>query len=305
VKIPAESIAPRISLVIPTFNRADQLVACLQSLSRDFPADGEVIIVSDGGDRDQFPELHQFQDVLNLTVMHVEHRGPSHARNQGLERVRAPIVLFLDDDCLVQPGWLERLAASVSLAPPIAAAGKTLNGLPESVCASTEQLILDISELNQHLRNEEPLYYPSNNIAFPVAQLRQLGGFDTNFRTSEDRELCRRWSRAGYRMVKATDAVIKHAPRSNLTRFWRKYVAYGEGAARFHEASPENWFRESVAYHLCIPGLAARQIKQHRLKRGTRIFALLALWEIATVVGYLRHKWARCKFRRIRNDRRP
>ena len=284
---------PRISIVIPTFNRGVQLQVCLDALSRGFPPDAETIVVSDGGDRAAFPDLSRFEKTLNLRVVHAEHGGPAHARNRGLEHARAPIVAFIDDDCLPQSGWLDRIAGSVALDPPTAAGGITLNGLPENVWSAAAQLILDMGERDQRERNYDPVFYPTNNIAFPTESLRGIGGFDSAFRTSEDREVCRRWLQAGYRLVKAPDAVLAHAPQLDLARFWQRCAAYGSGAAQFHGSSGQPWHRESLAFHARVPCLAAAETRHEKLRRRVAIFAVLLLWELANLLGFIKQTWYR------------
>jgi GT2 family glycosyltransferase len=267
------------------------LLACLTALADDVPANTEVIVVSDGGDQAIFPDLSGFEAKLNLTVIHAEHGGPAHARNIGLRAAKGPVVAFIDDDCVPHPGWLERLTEAVSLDPPVAAGGTTLNGLPGDLYAETAQLILDVGERDQRQRRYEPVFYPSNNIAFPLAPLVAIGGFDPTFKTAEDRELCRRWLRAGYRLVKAADAVIEHSPRMNLRGFWRKYVTYGSGAAQFHGGPGEQWLHNSLGFHIRIPKLAAAQMSQSNIKRRVAIYAMLLVWEAASTTGYLQQKW--------------
>ncbi len=282
---------PTISVVVPTYNRSAQLRSCLTGLATDIPSCTEVIVVSDGGDRAIFPDLSEFELKLNLTVIHTHHAGPAHARNTGLKASRAPVVAFIDDDCIPRPGWLKRLTERVCLDPPVAAGGLTLNGLPGNICAETAQLILDIGELDQRQREFGPLFYPSNNIAFPKDPLVAIGGFDSAFTTSEDRELCRRWLQAGFGLIKAVDAVISHSPQMNLRRFWRKYVSYGSGAARFHGGYHERWLLNSLGFHLRIPKLAATEMSQRNIDRRTMIYAMLLVWEAANAIGYFKHKW--------------
>lgn len=244
-------------------------------------------MVSDGGDQKRFPDLGQFKDQLKLTVIHAEHGGPASARNHGLAVVKAPLVLFLDDDCLPEAGWVEAIAAAVQLDPPRAVGGKTLNGLPENSYATAAQLILDLVERDQQARSYPAFFFPSNNIAFPTQALRQLGGFDVNFRTSEDRELCRRWLQAGYSLIKAPEAVLKHSPDLNFARFWSTYSSYGEGAAQFHQAPEEDW-GNIFAYHFRIPSLLAAEFRENPHLGRMRITLLIVAWEFANLAGYIK-----------------
>jgi len=282
----------RISVVVPTFNRPQQLKKCLQGLNVDFPGDAEVIVVSDGGDRALFPDMSTFASQLNLKVIHADHGGPAAARNIGLAEVRAPIVLFLDDDCIPEPGWVEQMTSSVSLNPPVAAGGRTVNGIPDCVYAKTFQLILDLVERDRQNRHYPEFFFSSNNIGFPTSALRAIGGFDSSYLTSEDRELCRRWKHSGYELKTNPDAILAHAPRMDFKRFWRKYVAYGEGAARFHNDADENW-NLTFAYHFRIPKLLWSEMSEKKLNKRFRICLLVLVWEVANLVGFLKGRLKR------------
>jgi GT2 family glycosyltransferase len=284
------NILMRISIVIPTLNREEPLQACLEALNVCFPADAEVIVVSDGGDPESFPDLQRFREKLNLKVIHAEHGGPASARNHGLQVVSAPVVLFLDDDCVPDPDWVETMAAAVKQDPPVAAGGKTLNGLPDNLYAVTSQLILDLAEHDRIIRNYPVFYFPSNNIAFPTLALRKLGGFDVKYRTSEDRELCRRWLQAGHQLVEVPEGVLKHAPDLNFSRFWIKYSSYGEGAALFHQDPDEDWGL-TFAYHARIPALLTAEFRQSRPPRRLGICLLILAWEFANLVGYIKGRF--------------
>ena len=295
-KLPQIAVCPqpdafRVSVIIATLNRPVQLQECLQALAVGFPEDSEVIVVSDGGDKTRFPDLSRLVNPLNLKLIHVEHGGPAHARNQALRLVNSPIVVFLDDDCLPHTDWLENLISSVSLDPAVAAGGKTLNGLPENVFATAAQLILDVGERDQRERNYGPLFFSSNNLAFPTAALKALNGFNPEFRTAEDREICRKWLMAGNRLVKAPEAVLSHLPQLDYRRFWTKFMAYGRGAAKFHRSSASNWRDESIAFHLRVPVLASREMSDQGIKRRFSMYALLAVWELANLTGFLKEKW--------------
>lgn len=289
----------RISVIIPSYNRSEPLQACLSALAVEFPADAEVIVVSDGGDQAKFPDLERFNDRLNLVVIHAEHGGPAHARNVALEQARGVIVAFIDDDCLPEPGWLEFVASAVGSDPDLAVGGKTINGLPDNICAVAAQLVLDLAERDQQNRNYPAFFYPSNNLAFPSAALRSIGGFDTRFRTSEDRDLCRRWLKSGRRLEKAPAAVLYHAPDMNLAGFWRKYVTYGEGAARFHEDPGESW-NLTFAYHFRIPSLLLQEFREGSYRHPFRLALMMVLWEFANLVGFIKGRFHRRNSQTVR-----
>jgi GT2 family glycosyltransferase len=284
-----------ISVVIPTYNRWDRLLDCLEALSVDFSAESsenflseaEVIVVSDGGDREHMPDLGRFEASLALRVIHAEHAGPGAARNQGLAAARGRLVAFTDDDCLPQPGWLRAFVDASMRHPDAGLGGRTVNGLPDNVYSEAAQMVLDLVEMDQVRRNYPAFFFASNNIAFPTGKLHALGGFDPDYRTSEDRELCRRWRRQGWELVKVEGARVAHAPMLDFRSFWAKISHYGEGAARFHKDPSEGW-RKTLAWHLRMPALAWLYLRTNRPRRPLALIGLLMLWEVANLHGFVK-----------------
>lgn len=277
----------RISVIIPTLDRPAPLAACLDALAASFPEDAETIVVSDGGTADLRALVTRFVEPLRLRLIAVEHGGPAAARNRGLAVAGGEIVAFTDDDCRPTPGWLRSLAAGVVLSPPRAVGGTTRNGLPANAYADAMQLVLDLLSRHDRAAARRERFLASNNFAFPTEPLRRLGGFDESFLTAEDRELCRRWAAAGYELGRVPAAVVAHDPQLDLIGFVRKFIAYGRGAARFHASGVNPSLRESVAFHLRLPRLLVPEMRRRGALRGASIVALLVLWEIANLAGFL------------------
>src|SRR5262245_16337295 len=95
-----EGIAPRISVVLPTANRAALLRLALGALARQSVARSvfEVIVVDDGSSDATSEVARAFQDRMALRYVHQPQGGISRAKNRALRVATAPIVLFLDDD---------------------------------------------------------------------------------------------------------------------------------------------------------------------------------------------------------------
>jgi hypothetical protein len=85
--------------------------------------------------------------------------------------------------------------------------------------------------------------------------------------------------------------MLAHAPRLNLASYWRQFVRYGEGAARFHKLPPDKWRKESLAFHLRVPLLALAELSEQKLRRRGTLLVLLVVWELANFTGYLKGKW--------------
>lgn len=273
----------RISVVIATRDRPGALATCLEALARSFPDGAETIVVSDGTRRPS--GLDSLAEHLRLRVFHTGHAGPAAARNLGLAEAHGEVVAFTDDDCVPHADWLSTLTAAVS--PGQAAGGTTLNGLPSNPYADASQLILDLIAEHQRAAYGARRFFPANNIAFPTQDLRDIGGFDESFRTAEDRDLCRRWLRAGHDLRHVPEAFVEHYPTLDLPGFVAKFYAYGRGAAQFH-SSRNGSLRESAAFQRRLPALLAPVAARRGLVTGTQLVGLVGLWELASLAGYLR-----------------
>ncbi len=102
-----EGRAPLLSVVVCTFNRAEQLPACLEALSAQTISDSmQIIVVDDGSSQDVASVVAAYDvEFIELGTNH----GLSFARNVGIERSSAPIVAFTDDDIIAPPDWCQRL----------------------------------------------------------------------------------------------------------------------------------------------------------------------------------------------------
>lgn len=102
------SIAPKVSVIIPTYNRGNQLRICLKSLQEQSFKNFEVIVCDDGS-TDNTPEvIEEFKDLLDLEyIQDVNFGGPARPRNNGLKKAKGEIIAFLDSDDWWYPNKLE------------------------------------------------------------------------------------------------------------------------------------------------------------------------------------------------------
>ena len=105
----------KVSVIIPTYNRAHLIGETLASVLAQTLADFEIIVVDDGSDDDTERCLAPFRD--RLTYRRIEHSGASAARNAGLEIARGQYIAFLDSDDLWEPQFLERMSVVLDSAP--------------------------------------------------------------------------------------------------------------------------------------------------------------------------------------------
>src|SRR4030067_2483611 len=102
-----------ISIVIPTYNRASFLCKSIMLIAEQDIQNWEVevIVIDDGssdGTEGMMQEIQQ-EGRLNLKYIRQKNQGPAVGRNKGIQEARGAIIVFVDDDSFVQPGWLTEL----------------------------------------------------------------------------------------------------------------------------------------------------------------------------------------------------
>ena len=285
---PPSSPPPGFSVIVPTFNRPDQVASLLRSLSElDYPRDRfEVIIVDDGGDHDLEAVVAPFRLTLDVRCLRQSNAGPAAARNAGAAAARGEFIAFIDDDCRAHPNWLCRLAAAVRDDPAALVGGRSRNALARNPFACASQLIIDV--VHRHFNHDarRAVFFPSENMAARRRRFQEIGMFDPTFRWSEDRDLCDRWAARGWPLVVAPDALVDHAHVMGLAGFVRQHFGYGRGAWRFHRARAERGSGrlkvEGGFYLRCF----RQAFRDHPVHRAMLLATLLVLWQIANTAGF-------------------
>ncbi|MBW4621278.1 MAG: glycosyltransferase [Cyanosarcina radialis HA8281-LM2] len=280
------------SIVIPTYNRPDRLKSCLQALSQlDYPRDRfEVIAVDDGSSIALNSVVEPFQSQLQLTLWRQENAGPAAARNAGAAMAKGQFLVFTDDDCMPATNWLTALSDRLATSPQSLIGGQTLNALPDNVCSTASQLLIDYLYEYYNANSDRAHFFASNNFAMPTAAFRAIGGFDTTFplAAGEDREFCDRWLHAGYTMAYAPEVQIYHAHHLTLKSFWKQHFNYGRGAFCFHQLRAQRGQQrlqvEPLSFYFNL--LTYPFVRSSSYLSTWRLAVLLFISQVANIAGF-------------------
>ena len=278
---------PFVSVIVPTYNRPRQLATCLQALAQlDYPRYRfEVIVVDDCSDTPLEPVILPFRSRMNLMLLKQANAGPAAARNIGAKQAQGEFLAFTDDDCAPAPDWLSALAQRFAATPDRIIGGRTINKLSNNIYACTSQLIVDIVYRHFNADPNAARFLTSNNMAVPAKRFRELGGFNVDFRTSEDRELCDRWLFHGYRMTYAPEAVVYHAHDLNLWGFCKQHFGYGRGAYHYNRIRAVRGsgnLREEMKFHFNWRNWLLYPLTQVKSRQAF----YLAVWQVANTAGF-------------------
>ena len=286
---------PFFSIIIPTYNRPDQLTACLQALTLlDYPPTRfEVIIVDDGSPVSLEPVVNELAENINIKLIRQTNAGPATARNFGATQARGELLVFTDDDCLPATDWLRAFAQQVIAHPNSLIGGHTINALPNTRFSTASQTLVSYLYDYYGANNKESSFFTSNNLAVLRTEFQALGGFDTNFplAAGEDRDFCIRWSEAGKQMVYAPRALVYHTHAMTLRSFWRQHFNYGRGAFNFHRQrahrNREPIRIESIGFYL---NLLLYPFSKMNATQASSITGLLFLSQVANAAGFFRER---------------
>ena len=286
---------PFISIVIPTYNRPQQLASCLKAIDAlTYPRDRfEVIVIDDGSHTPLDSIVDKFSDLMAVRLISQSNEGPASARKRGAAEAQGDFLVFTDDDCTPSPEWLNAFAEAFRDGSECGVGGRTVNKLADNPYSAASQLLLDYlyEYFNQNV--EDAKFFASNNMAFPRKAFWDSGGFDTRYRqaAAEDRELCDRWVSQGRRLRYAPEALVSHAHPLTLTTMWRQHFTYGRGAFAFHRMRAERGGGpvrvEPLSFYL---NMFMYPFHYASLGRAMSISFLLMITQAANASGYFWEK---------------
>lgn len=275
-----------ISVVIATFNRAEQLRPCLDALARQTagPESFEVVVVDDGSTDETAAMLREYRAPFRLRVERQANRGPGAARNRGIDVAAGTYCLFMDDDILAEPELVsEHLTAQRAGAGVVGIGMLGLNvraersGLARYFAAWWE---------GHYRRFEsgeaEPSFWDcfSGNMSAPRDVLRSIGGFDESLERTEDVELGYRLAQSGLKIVYLGRAAAEQHHGKGFREIVRDYDRAGSAALAM-------WRRHPALLGYAPLGDFAQGGTRVLLLRRLLLAARAPVWPIAVVDRFL------------------
>jgi len=240
----------RASIVIPTYNRREDLEKVLDALQRqvaEMPQAVEVVVVDDGSSDGTWQWLQARRRRQSLVTLCQDNAGPARARNRGVAAARGDLVLFLGDDTVPHSQWLathleqQRLARGSG---EVAVVGYTC--FPPEQDSAFRFFINEFGAQFGYLliRSSHEVafnFFYTSNISLPRRTFTRLGGFREDFPAAawEDIEFAYRAQRSGLRIVYQPRARVVHEHRVTIGSFCRRQRVSGASAVIFAQLHPE------------------------------------------------------------------
>lgn len=213
---------PFVSIVVPAYNAAGTLAACLDALhAQSYPRDCYEVIVVDDASTD---ETVQIARRAGAQVVAEGKLGKSGVRNRGAQEARGEIVLFTDADCEPLPTWVETMVAPFRRDPEVVGVkGAYLSRQREPLARFTQ---VEVEERYDRMARQETIDFIDTYAAGYRRDLfLEFGGFDETLPEVEDQDLSFRLARAEKKMLFIPDARVYHRHATSVRRyFWRKFA---------------------------------------------------------------------------------
>lgn len=248
-----------VTVIICTYNRANCLPAALESVvasALSVPLGWELLVIDNNSSDNTREVVGQFRNkyLTRLRYVFEPQQGLAHARNTGVQEARGDIVVFTDDDVVVQPSWLQNVAAGLLDSSAAGVGGRVLPrwgcAIPKWLTIEQKSPLLGTLAMFDKGPNAERLTEPpfGANMAFRKGMFNKHGLFRTDLGRCGDHLLSGEDTEFGWRLLNVGEclryepsAVVYHPideERLNKDYFLRWWLAKGRSDVR--ESGVEN-----------------------------------------------------------------
>lgn len=231
------------SVVIPVFNRNDELKEILQSLAQQTYRGFEVIVVDDGSVDSAEPVCVLFDDILNIRYIYKYNSGPGLSRNMGGEVSKGDFIIFFDSDCIIPPQYMETVNNYLTENSDVDAYGgpdASENESDDKQKAKTYAMTSFFTTGGIRGGSEKGLdkFIPrSFNMGVSRKVWELTEGF-SSMRFGEDMEFSYRIIESGFKTVLIKDAYVYHKRRTNAKSFFRQVFFSGVARINLYKRFP-------------------------------------------------------------------
>ena len=217
------------SVIIPVYNRLQEVEELLKSLSSQSVKNFEVIIVEDGSTFPCRKVVERFANDLSVTYHAKPNTGRSDSRNVGMQLAKGDYFIFFDSDCIIPPGYFARLTEYLTAAYSDCfggpdAAHRSFSDLQKAISYAMTSFFTTggIRGGKQAMESFKPRTF---TMGFSREVYEKVGGF--NNMLGEDIDLSIRIAKAGFRVSLCREAFVYHKRRISFVKFYRQVRNFG------------------------------------------------------------------------------
>lgn len=232
----------KLSIVIPVYNRPDELKELLESLVMQTRLPDEVVIVEDGSTISSREIADSYTDTLPIKYFEKENGGQGFARNYGYERATGDFFIVFDSDCIIPKNYLAQVAQFLQSTPVDAyggpdAAHPDFTIIQKAISQSMTSVLTTggIRGRKQHVGEYHPRSF---NMGISSQVFEETKGYKIPF-MGEDLEFSTRIIKMGFKTALIPEAFVYHKRRTDLMRFYKQLKYFGRARINLTRFHPE------------------------------------------------------------------
>ena len=235
----------KYSVIIPVYNRPDELQELLSSIAAQgrSPEEVEVVCVEDGSSVRCENITTLFSDRLNIRYFYKDNSGPGQTRNYGAERASGDCLIILDSDVVLPPGYFDAIDRELEREDCDAFGGpdranKDFTVMQRAINYAMTSFFTT-GGIRGGNRKMDKFYPRSFNMGIRREVYKALGGF-SKMRFGEDIDLSIRIFKGGYRCRLFPEAWVWHKRRTDLKKFFKQVHNSGIARINLYKRYPES-----------------------------------------------------------------
>lgn len=231
----------KYSIIVPVYNRPDEVDELLESLCKQSFKDFEVIIVEDGSSVNCKDVCSKYMERLNMKYFMKQNSGPGLSRNYGAERSSSEYLIVLDSDVVLPEGYLQAVEDELQRQPADAFGGpdRAHDSFTDTQKAISYSMtsFFTTGGIRGGKKKLDKFYPRSFNMGIRRESYMKLGGF-SKMRFGEDIDFSIRIFKSGYKCRLFPEAWVWHKRRTDMRKFFRQVYNSGIARINLHKRHP-------------------------------------------------------------------
>ena len=239
------------SIIIPVYNRPQELDELLESLSKQTYSEAfEVVVVEDGSDSKSDLIVEKYQSQLEIHYFFKENSGAGASRNYGMQEAKGNYFLILDSDVIVPPQYLSEVQKALTTnftdafgGPDAAHSSFTIM---QKAINYSMTAVLTTGGIRGKKKSIGKFQPRSFNFGLSKTAFDTTKGF-SDLKTGEDIDLTFRLWEHGFKTQLIANAFVYHKRRTTLNQFFKQTFAFGTARPKLNKRYPKTakltyWF---------------------------------------------------------------
>ena len=229
----------KFSIIIPVFNRPDEINDLIQSIVDQKYRDIEIIVIEDGSSITSNDIINSFKNKINLQYHEISNQGPGLARNHGVKFANAEWIIFFDSDCTIPKNYFYEVDEFLKSNTEVDFFGgpdksnKSFSFLQKAINYSMTSM-LTTGGIRGSKYTVDKFLPRSFNMGMKKKNFLQVGGF-SSMRFGEDLDLTYRLLSSGAKSSIIKTAYVYHKRRNNLIGFFNQIFSSGNARVKLNQ----------------------------------------------------------------------